>query len=395
MNDIFIINDILGEIINHLSPISMIIFSITNKNIHQLCQQNQYYQIFNQNRQQMDCGLYYTMIINNNRLYTMGVFNGGQLAKESEITYSPTSIATNVISVHSGDRHCIYLTSQNVYGMGSNLYGQLGLSILPDYKVTILPINVHDVLSIFCAADRTFILTKEGLYGLGYNGHGELGLPVALTSPFGPVGPEKYYDMPTKINFNEQVLQVCGGNYHTIVRTKHNYYGFGTNRSAQLGLPYNDLILRNVDTVKASCGSDHTILLSIDGAYGLGSNVSGQLGLGLINYAYKPTKILSNVIDLCCGTDHSLLLTIDALYVCGSSYYGELGLGDHKTQHKPVKLSIKLPIYFSCGYGHSIIRTQHDNNGEYYGIGSNRYSQLGLGKYKNKKYNRPQLLKFK
>ena len=366
----------LIEIINHLSPITMIIFSITNKNINYLCRQHQYYKIFNQNTKKIDCGHYYSMIIKNHHLYSMGAYPN---TLSTVNHYDPTLLCKGVISVHCGSHHCLFFTSKHVYGVGSNQYGQLGLDLKEDLHI--LPFSPHDVLCIACTESHSFILTVQGLYGFGKSGF---------------IDDIDFSYTPTLIPFNakggsdKQILQISCGDAHMIIRTEHCYYGYGCNKSGQLGLPYNEIIWDNINTLKVECGMTHTVFLLPDGAYGLGSNMNGQLGLGLLTYIYTPTKIMDDVIDICCGADHTLFLTSDGLYGCGSSYYGELGLGNNITHHKPVKLKIKISndIKLACGYGHTIVKTQ-----DYMMFGSNRYSQLGLGKYKLKKYNKPKLLK--
>ncbi len=358
------INDIITEIINHLSPISTFIFSMTNHNINKLCQQNINYQIFKSNIVKIGGGSSYSMIIKDNHLYQCGnIFN---------MTYLPTLLYKNVISVHCGEKHCIFITNKDVYGLGCNYNGQLGFNELRDYDLIKLNFNIEDILNISCGGNHSMILTTKGLYGFGHNLYGQLGLPL------------KIYTTPTIVNHSyEQILQVCCGYHHTILRTKNKCYGFGNNKSGQLGLPYHELIW-DCQVLKISCGLTHTVFLTKDGAYGLGSNICGQLGLGDKNFVYKPTKILDNVIDIDCGDDYTLFLTHDGLYGCGCSYYGNLK--SNKTQYLPIKLKQNIKS-FACGSSHILFKTQY-----YYGLGSNKHSQLGLGKYKNKKYIKPQLI---
>lgn len=350
------IKDILIEIINHLSPIAMIPFSLTCKTNYELCNLNMNYQLFTQNRSTISCGSNYTMFIDKD-LYMSGVKSTGEMVDNKDYLYIPTLIHKKVISVHAAERYFIFMTKDFVYCVNEQ---QL-------YKVC----DSYHVLFISAGYNRTFIVTRQGLYGCGANFHGELMLS------------DRYYKSPTLIPFNHQILQIACGYRHTIIRTKYQFYGYGLNTSFQI----NNLNL-NEETMKVSCGLTHTILLTHKNVYGLGNNASGQLGLGLIHLVTEPTKInLENVIDICCGGDYTLFLS-DELYVSGSAFYG-LGLGNNTNCHIPVKLNLNV-LSMACGENHTIIY-----NGDYYGFGNNRYSQLGLGKYKKKKYNKPQLIKFK
>src|SRR5688572_7499047 len=135
------INDIIEEIINHLSPISIILFSMTNKNNYKLCCKNKYYQRFNQNKSLIACNMNQTYIINKD-LYMCGrKYNG-------VIYHQLTLIYKNVISVHCNDDHCIFFTKYGVYCIGR----YLTKSIDEPFP---LPISSHDILFIVSGGHNT------------------------------------------------------------------------------------------------------------------------------------------------------------------------------------------------------------------------------------------------
>lgn len=73
---------------------------------------------------------------------------------------------------------------------------------------------------------RTFIVTDQELYALGKNDEGQLGLGDKL--------PRKYIIKVSHVNY--PILEFIASQQHTLIRTQKGLYACGNNHSDQLGL---------------------------------------------------------------------------------------------------------------------------------------------------------------
>lgn len=215
-----------------------------------------------------------------------------------------------IISISCGKYHTITITNDGLYVFGSNEFGQLGLGDT-DSKVPIptkldffrtssiqpnLNIQFFEILSVTCGDNHTLIHTTNGLYCLGSNHYGQLGL-----------GDTNFVCVPTKLDFIEtnslEIFDVSCGSRHTILNTTDNLYVFGDNSRGQLGLghtnsPINTPTKLDFFEINAFeinfifCRLFHAIISTNNGMYGFGFNDRGQLGLGHTNSPVNtPTKL--------------------------------------------------------------------------------------------------------
>ncbi|KAJ3426215.1 btk-binding protein-related [Anaeramoeba flamelloides] len=87
-----------------------------------------------------------------------------------------------VVSASGGKGHCLFLMlSGNLYGYGSNSFGQLG-SFRPQYLPQVGKINTFnqmslEIIKVVCSRSASFFLCKNGdLYACGSNKYGEIGM---------------------------------------------------------------------------------------------------------------------------------------------------------------------------------------------------------------------------
>ena len=206
------------------------------------------------------------------------------------------------------------------------------------------------------------------------------------------------------------VIDVGAGLSHSCVISRPSdrlIFCFGMNKNGQCGtgsnIPtrINKPVLvkgsRNIYPVCVSVGNMHTAVLGEDGTtWTWGDNSYGQLGHGKVPNATsivnqsnsssknEPKQVLSMrfalVSHVALGSYHTALVTENGdLFMCGRGDSGQLGLGNYLDQPSPVcvtSLERHDVIDVACGAEHTVVCTEA---GMVFGMGSNHFSQLGLG----------------
>lgn len=137
----------------------------------------------------VSCGNDFTIINTNNGLYFYGVdenFSSYPRPEANSVQNSNISKLINffktedlhMLNISCGDYHIIVNTTNGLYLLGANNFGQLGLG---DTEYRNIPtkcdfFNDKKIISIFCGDNHTLINTTNGLYSFGYNRYGQLGL---------------------------------------------------------------------------------------------------------------------------------------------------------------------------------------------------------------------------
>lgn len=255
----------------------------------------------------------------------------------------------------------------DVYGLGSNVDGQLGLGHVTAVGTPTKIMGIHDVVQVSCGNSHGGYLTKDGdVYMVGKNGVGQLGTgdnqsyrtPIVLTQ-FSDGG---------NILTNVKIKEIsCGNSSTAFVTDEGHIYICGNNSTdvTRLGLGP-DLSIISIPTripgfnnvKQVSCSLHNAAFVTEDGyLYVFGFNRWGQLGnkhkLGKIDV---PTLIAEDyrIKQVSCGVSHTAFITnSNNLFVWGTNSGGQLGLGepDNYYQDDPIKLqkfshSVK---WVSCG----------------------------------------------
>ncbi|KAJ5069701.1 regulator of chromosome condensation [Anaeramoeba ignava] len=229
----------------------------------------------------------------------------------------------------SGSYSFYLLTSnQNAYGIGSNIFGQLGFDLERLQKTEKPILMMKNVSKIFpgITSNHVFLLnSNQELFGSGYNQYGKLGL-----------GESKKQE--TKIQKLTKIQNIPKGKIIDI----------------QCGIAHSIMLIEdeneneNPKRKLYSCG---------DYRYN---------GLGKNENTYEFTEIKSslfenddNILDFSVGNVHNLVLTEKGkLIVFGNNSFGQLGTGDTKQQLTPFQIELpKLRFnedisnyHVSCGY---------------------------------------------
>ena len=158
---------------------------------------------------------------NTNGELALGHFDSPQI-KPTKIPNLPSNIVTFVC----GNSHNLFLDSEgNVYSVGRNSTGELGLGHITDQNVLNQIPNIPLIQTISCAGNSSYLLDFEGnVWSFGDGRLGELGHGDTL-----------YRDIPTKIENLKDIQQIsygsCGCHFlakdsqNTIFATGENYFG--------------------------------------------------------------------------------------------------------------------------------------------------------------------------
>jgi hypothetical protein len=183
------------------------------------------------------CGSFHTIINTKIGLYSFGNNLFGQLGiKEKYLSYvyTPTKININfeIKDISCGDYHTILLTNKgDIYGFGSNKYGQLGIDNYDDDIIYPMKLNLTNVLSICCGDNHSMINTKDGLYIFYKNNQ---------------------LKNIHKINLNNILTMSCGKDY-SLILTESGLFGFNL-----LNLIPITINIQNVNSL--SCGFNKSIV---------------------------------------------------------------------------------------------------------------------------------------
>lgn len=273
----------------------------------------------------------------------------------------------------------------HIVGLGLNRCQQLGISgvdkdpkSIPGLQVTDLSVD-GEVLQISCGREHSAMLVrhpennnKVEVYVCGSNSFGQLGLsklpeeqPRLQTTPLVALK-----ELTQMLAVNEEPVKVQCGLDHTLVLTSLGRVlamGWGTDGQIGAGVGSMQVVdcptfvhgLDGVPIVNISSSTDFTLALSADNdLFFWGNGEYGQCMIGEKNdRVLVPTKVpplsrgkqRARIAGVAAGGCHSLVLADNGqVYVCG---YGALGLGPERTETMvPVRipeLSDIVAIYAS------------------------------------------------
>ena len=293
-------------------------------------------------------------------------------------------------------RHTGYISGGQVYVMGDNSHGQLGLGDRsPRCFPTPVP-SLNTAVSMAFGSSFTIVALADGTaVGMGQNANGQLGDGTTT---------DRLRPTPV-VGLSDNITGVAAGLRHSLFATSAGVaYGFGDNSAGQLGgtpsnrqppryssysctsvnkSPVQVAGLSNVSKVYA--GAFHSVATTSAGAaFSFGANGDGQLGYAISNNnnVLVPTMVSTlsnNVVRVACGQCHTLFEVGSALYSCGLNTTGQCGQGSFSSR-APLALvpspssNIAHPVLsLSAGSSHSVVVGA---DGNVFGFGSNRVGEL-------------------
>ncbi|XP_073971825.1 RCC1 and BTB domain-containing protein 1-like isoform X1 [Rhodnius prolixus] len=201
----------------------------------------------------------------------------------------------------NGPHVLAYSSKGEVFAWGHNGYCELATGTTTQSQI---PLRIEGFLSdkviveVACGSHHSVVLTNEGeVYAWGQNKCGQTGS-----------GMNPNQSSPRKVNSligGKFIIGIACGQTSTVAVTNNGeVYGWGYNGSGQLGVgnnvnqvnPCRVMALSNTVIVKVACGNSHTLALSDEGkVYAWGANTSGQLATATKSNVFAPEQILQNI----------------------------------------------------------------------------------------------------
>lgn len=334
---------------------------------------------------------------NNNRLFTWGANNYGQLA----VGYTTTTDSLYPIQPNFfGDWEYVYCARRSwgaslkvdgtLWLWGHNDYGQLGTNDTIDRYLPTLVNSDTDWADVALGLQWTLAIKQNGTLWAWGKGN-QLG-----------TGSSTDYYYPVQIGVGTNWSKVAAGDTHSLgLKTDGTLWAWGSNNYGQLGnnnVPFNELAPVQVGTdtnwASVACGGYHSLAIKTNGTiWSWGRNDVGALGQGDQTDRPIPTQVLYPIGHPLYGQNSDwskvegggfftlAIKTNGSLWAWGQGGNGQLGQGNNDNYLIPVVVGTETNWdKIACGAYHSLaIKT----NNTLWAWGENGNGQLGVGTTSN------------
>ena len=247
----------------------------------------------------VSCGSDHILIItNDDNLWSCGSNFYGQLChgdKEDRSRPQKTSFS-NISKTSVGWDHSLFHNNKGeIFACGYNKYGQCGLGRFSESQITpsLVPNVPSNIVQFICGGHHSLFLDSEGnVYSVGFNEFGQLGLGHNINQ-----------NVLNKIpNIPPIKIISCLFTSSYLIDFEGNLWTFGDNEKRQLGHgdKTNRSIPKQISTLKeiqqisyGSCGRHFLAKNSQNKIFVAGYNYYGQLGTGDTQSLSIPTEINS------------------------------------------------------------------------------------------------------
>ena len=235
----------------------------------------------------VSCGDTHTlMITHDDSLWSCGRNDCGQLCHgdtEGRLMPQKTSFS-DISNISAGHSHSLFQNNNGeIFSCGHNEFGQCGLGHFNHPQVTpsLIPNAPSNIVPVVCASDgQSLFLDSEGnVFSVGYNNYGQLGLGHNT----------KQNELNKILNIPPIKIISCVGSSCYLIDFEGNLWTFGLNNHGQLGLgdtthrhtPKIINTLKNIQQISnGSCGRHFLAKNSQNQIFVTGDNFYGQLGTG-------------------------------------------------------------------------------------------------------------------
>ena len=232
----------------------------------------------------VSCGSLYTLIITtDSNLWSCGRNDNGQLCLgNTEGCSKPQKTSfSNISKISSGWRHSLFQNNKGeVFVCGDNQFGQCGLGHFNNPQITpnLIPNLPSNIVHFVCGNLSSLFLDSEGnVYSVGFNAQGQLGL-----------GHNTNQNVLKRIlNIPPIKIISCVGASCYLIDFEANIWSFGNNNYGQLGHDDKENInapqvintLEDIQQIShGSCGYHFFAKNSQNQIFACGKNEWGQLG---------------------------------------------------------------------------------------------------------------------
>jgi len=280
-------------------------------------------------------------------------------------------------SIAKGGDTSFYINSSGeLYGIGRNEYGQLGIGNTTDLTSWTL-IDIDNVVKVFCYSQSTYLVKSDGtLWVTGRNNVGQLGL--------NDTNDRNTFIQSGISNVDDVAIS---SNSCLVLKSDGSVWATGANGFGHLGL--GDTTNRSTFEQTVSSGAIGIMIsnynayyINSSGAvYGIGYNYYGQIGDGTTTdrTSWTATNITSGASKIIKGNPFlycHIIKTDGSLWAVGRGAEGQIGDGSTSQKNSFTQIISSGVSEVSSGfYSTAIIKT----DGSVSVTGANTDGQLGLG----------------
>ena len=234
----------------------------------------------------VSCGAYHTLILTKEEtLWSCGDNKYGQLCHGNQLrSITPQQTTFSAISkICAGGYHSLFQNNEGeIFGCGSNKYGQLGLGWKCEWQLEpCIILNQPDGIFQFCCGyyHSIFLDNRGNVFSVGKNLYGCLGLGNNMDQS----ELNQIVDIPPIKTIS------CCSDSSFLLDFEGNVWSFGKNEGGQLGhgddenrsLPTKISTVKDIEQISFGIASNHLLFLSYyNEIFVTGNNYSGQLGNG-------------------------------------------------------------------------------------------------------------------
>ena len=246
------------------------------------------------------CGYEYTLIItNDSNLWSCGNNSEGQLClgNETDQLKPQKTSFSNISKISTGYDHSIFQTNkEEIFTCGHNKHGECGLGHFNSPQITpsLIPNVPSNIVEFVGGSHHSLFLDSEGnVFSVGYNYYGQLGL-----------GHNAHQDVLSKIpNIPPIKILSCVDTSCYLIDFEGNLWSFGYNDCGQLGhgdethvnTPKIVNTLKDIQQISYGCSGEHFFAKnSQNQIFAAGNNPRGQLGVGEFNELVSIPKELNS-----------------------------------------------------------------------------------------------------
>ncbi|XP_043277807.1 RCC1-like G exchanging factor-like protein [Venturia canescens] len=270
------------------------------------------------------------------------------------------SLSLKVLGLAAGRAHSLILTSEGVFTLGNNGYGQCGRPIIGNEEYAqsrvvhhIPNVKGENITGVAASQDHSILLTEKGrVYTFGWGADGQTALA--------------HYK-------NEWQPSLVKGD----LTDKGKVFGWGNSEYGQLPGKGDNHEINIATELVIPSEVGHVVDIAAGGSFCMLLNSTGNVyvwGYGILGFGPEvltvdkptlipPTLFGANPYDknlkvskICCGISHLGAVTNTGdLYMWGRNKFGFLGLGNRNDQFFPLKVAIGAQVKrVACRVDHTV-----------------------------------------